>query len=136
MYCFKIAIVIDILISPTVPPTVITSPEDSEVVIGNNITLTCSASGIYLPTITWSRGGERIAGSLSEIITQSVVNESLLTSEIVIPSSEQRDTGSYSCSANNSAGVDIKLFYLQVLGMCMHFSIFIPSLLQFCYIYT
>ena len=106
-------------ISPTVPPTIITFPEGPEVVIGNSITLTCSASGIHLPSITWSRGGERIAGSSREIISQSVVNESVLTSEIVLSSSEQRDTGNYSCSANNSAGVDIRHFYLQVLGMCI-----------------
>ena len=85
--------------------------------IGNNITLTCSASGIHLPNITWSRGGESIAGSYREIISQSVVNGTVLKSDFKVTNTEQRDTGNYSCSANNSAGVDIKHFYLQVLGM-------------------
>ena len=107
-----------VLVSPTVPPSVTTFPEDSEVVIGNNITLTCSASGIHLPSVTWSRGGETIFGSSREIITQTVVNGTLVLSELIISDSEQRDTGNYSCSANNSAGVDTQAFHLQVLGMC------------------
>ena len=86
--------------------------------IGNNITLFCSASGIHLPNITWSRGGEIIAESSREIISQSVVNGTVIASDLKITNTEQRDTGNYSCSANNSAGVDTKLFYLQVLGMC------------------
>ena len=94
-------------------------------VIGRDITLTCSASGIHLPNITWNRRGESIARSSRKIISQSVVNETILISDFVISSSEQTDTGNYSCSANNSAGVDTKLFYLQVLGMCKHYQGFI-----------
>ena len=99
---------------PTVPATIITFPEGPEVVIDNNITLTCSASGIHLPTITWSRGGENIR---EEKITQNAVNETFLISEVKLFNTEQTDTGNYSCSANNSAGVDTQTFYLQVLGI-------------------
>ena len=108
------------MVSPTVPTAIISSPESPEVVIGNNITLTCSASGIHLPNITWSRKGEIIVESSKEIISQSVVNETVLASDLKITNTEQRDTGNYSCSAKNSAGVDTKLFYLQVLGMCKY----------------
>ena len=105
-----------ILVSPAVPPTVISFPENSEVVIGNNISLTCSASGIYLPTITWSRGGENIP---EQKITQRAVNETFIISEVKLSNTEQTDTGNYSCSANNSAGVDTQTFHLQVLGTWM-----------------
>ena len=100
----------------SVPPTVTTPLASLEVVIGGNITLTCSASGIHLPSITWSRGGESIAGSSREVITLSVVNDTFLTSEIEIANTEQRDTANYTCSANNSAGVASQTLFLQVLG--------------------
>ena len=51
------------------------------------------------------------------MITLSVVNDTFLTSEIEIANTEQRDTATYTCSANNSAGVVSQTLFLQVLGI-------------------
>ena len=51
------------------------------------------------------------------MITESVVNETFLTSNLEINSTEQGDTENYTCSADNSVGTDTSYYYLQVLGM-------------------
>ena len=105
--------------SHAVPPTITTDSESHEVVIGNSVTLSCSVSGFHLPNIVWSQEGQNISSSSRLTVTQSVVNESFLTSHLEISSTEQADTGNYTCSADNSAGIDTSYFYLQILGIIM-----------------
>ena len=93
-----------------------TDSENNEVVIGNNVTLSCSASGLYLPNIVWSKAGQNISSSSRLIITEIVANESFLTSHLEISNTEQGDTGNYTCTADNTAGIDASYSYLQVLG--------------------
>ena len=81
--------------------------------MGTSVTLTCSASGLHLPNITWT-----IPDPENEqvIISQSTIGESFITSQLDISNTEQADTGNYSCTAENSVGSDTGYIFLQVLG--------------------
>ena len=81
--------------------------------MGTSVTLTCSASGLHLPNITWTipdPENERV------IISQNTIGEIFITSQLDISNTERADTGNYSCTAENSVGSDTDYIFLQVLG--------------------
>ena len=99
-----------------VPPTLSVSFNDIEVLIGNDITLSCSSNGVHLPTITWT-----IPDPTSDqiVVSSNAINESFIVSRLNISTAEQEDTGNYICTAENSVGSNTADIFLQVLGICM-----------------
>ena len=100
-----------------VPPTLSTPFEDLEVLIDNDITLSCSSNGFHLPVITWTPPdptNDRLT------ISSSATNESFIVSHLNISTTEQTDTGYYGCNAENSVGSDSANIFLQVLGIAIH----------------
>ena len=81
-----------------VPPQIATQPQGGPVTEGNNVTLSCNASGNPVPTITWTRNGSVLTSSVARI---SFGAES---KELKIPSINRADKGEYRCVANNSEG--------------------------------
>ena len=77
----------------TVPPRITTEPErESEVSVGQNLTLTCIASGDPLPEVTWSKVGQALR---LFNVTGPVLHLVNVTRE---------DVGSYKCTAKNKVG--------------------------------
>lgn len=79
-------------------PVFINHPRDTDIIIGANITLTCSASGDPPPKITWEktdqRSGERMVLSGSDVAAQS-------NGDLPLINLQQDDTGLYHCIADN-----------------------------------
>ena len=76
---------------------------------GNNITITCKATGIPLPTIVWTFNG-RVLMSGGNVITTAITIEigdmSVVTQTLTIMNVLRNLTGMYTCSARNSVGSD------------------------------
>ena len=70
---------------------------------GNNITITCEATGIPLPTIVWTFSGRIL---MSDSVNTTTVNGDVLrvTERLTIMNVSREHTGVYTCSANNSVG--------------------------------
>ena len=82
----------------TVAPLITTQPQGGLVYEGDNVTLSCNASGKPVPTITWTRNGSVLTSSVPRI---SFGAESR---ELTITSINRADKGEYRCVANNSEG--------------------------------
>ena len=77
----------------TVPPRITTEPErESEVSVGQNLTLTCIASGDPLPEVTWSKVGQSLR---LFNVTGPVLH---------LVNIKREDVGSYKCTAKNKVG--------------------------------
>ena len=98
----------------TVLPEISTPFDNVEVVIGSNITLTCSASGFHRPDFNWIilEHSERRLNFMTNI-----VNETYVTSQVEFLNTTQTDTGNYSCIAGNNVGEATEFIFLQVLGI-------------------
>ena len=81
-----------------VAPLITTQPQGGPVTEGDNVTLSCNASGIPVPTITWTRNGSVLNSSVPRI---SFGAESR---ELTITNINRADSGEYRCVANNSEG--------------------------------
>ncbi|XP_019730956.1 hemicentin-1 isoform X3 [Hippocampus comes] len=98
-------------ISVHVPPTIIGEvqlPENVSVVVKNPVALSCEASGIPLPAITWLKDGRPIRGTSSVRVLSGGRSLRLMHAAV-------EDAGRYSCIASNSAGEENKNFDLAVL---------------------
>ena len=84
-----------------VGPVITTQPQDGPVTEGDNVTLSCNASGDPLSTITWTRNGSVLNSSVPRI---SLGAESR---ELTITNISRTDSGEYRCVANNSEGTNI-----------------------------
>ena len=87
------------------------------------VTFSCSASGVPAPTITWSRNGEELNGSRVTVDDPSSMSFTriddaedilLVTRTLQLANTEDVDSGTYMCSATNSAGNDGEQFELIV----------------------
>ena len=93
-------------------PTITTSTAtEVKVVMLDDITLTCTATGIPPPTITWSKD--------STAITHDAVKYSISSNDmsLTIHNMIDTDNGRYSCLAQNVDGTDSREFTLSVIGM-------------------
>uniref|UniRef100_A0A8C3YS46 Hemicentin-1 n=1 Tax=Catagonus wagneri TaxID=51154 RepID=A0A8C3YS46_9CETA len=93
------------------PPSIIGNHRTSEnisVVEKNSVSLTCEASGIPLPSITWLKDGWPISLSSSLRILSGGRTLRLMQTKI-------EDAGQYTCVVRNAAGEERKIFGLSVL---------------------
>lgn len=82
-----------------------------EVIVRRSINLTCPASGIPRPEISWFRA--------NKVIKEDSVNYMLLNDgwTLFIFNASAEDSSRFTCRAKNVAGTNEKAFDLQVLGM-------------------
>ncbi|XP_077934173.1 hemicentin-1 [Halichoerus grypus] len=93
------------------PPTITGNhgiPENISVVEKNSVSLTCEASGIPLPSITWLKDGWPVNLSSSVRILSGGRTLRLMQTRI-------EDGGQYICIVRNAAGEERKIFGLSVL---------------------
>ncbi|XP_070817740.1 hemicentin-1 [Chaetodon trifascialis] len=98
-------------ISVHVPPNIIGQvevPENVSVVVKNPVALSCEASGIPLPAITWLKDGRPIKASSSVRVLSGGRSLRLMHAAV-------EDAGRYTCIVSNSAGEERKNFDLDVL---------------------
>ena len=72
-------------------------PYDTPAVLGGGATLTCTATGIPLPTITWMNLNGNTAGIASDMITSA----NTIMSALTFMNLQVDDFGNYECMANN-----------------------------------
>ena len=83
--------------------------EDPQITVNetDNITITCVATGIPSPDITWQFNMADITIDMTKYIvsTSSIVGSDKnneVTSELIVTTSDMTDAGNYTCQANNS----------------------------------
>ncbi|XP_053737549.1 hemicentin-1 isoform X1 [Synchiropus splendidus] len=98
-------------VSVHVPPSIIGKvhfPENVSVVVKNPVGLSCEASGIPLPTISWLKDGRPIKGSSSVRVLSGGRSLRLMHAAV-------EDAGRYTCVVWNAAGEERKNFDLNIL---------------------
>jgi hypothetical protein len=91
----------------TVPPSIADSPSEYTAPQGGSVRLLCEASGDPKPQITWTKNGMRI----SELDPHYFLDDS---GSLEIYTVDQQDSGTYSCTAVNVAGVKEKRLSLSI----------------------
>jgi len=84
------------------------------VVQGRQVVLTCDADGVPSPTVSWNNQGEPVSGRQGMSISD--------TGALIISSARPEDSGPYTCTAINPAGVASRQVNLQVFGKCQLFT--------------
>lgn len=79
----------------TARPTFVIQPQNTEVLVGESVTLECSATGHPLPRIAWTRGDR------SPLPTDPRVSITP-SGGLYIQNVAQEDSGEYTCFASNS----------------------------------
>ncbi|KAL7984810.1 hypothetical protein Chor_003380, partial [Crotalus horridus] len=99
------------VLSVEIPPDIVGSEMPSEVsgILGENIQISCEASGIPTPVIQWLKDGKPISNGESQQISM-VPNGSLLNIFGALTS----DGGKYSCVATNPAGEEDRIFSVNI----------------------
>ena len=109
----------------SVPPEVDITEGTFVVNETNPATLTCVATGIPQPNITWSMdlSVPIVDGFKYTISTDRNVQDSqniAVTSSLTISDTSVGDTGTYNCEAENAAGAAVGTTELTVQGTYMH----------------
>lgn len=88
---------------------VVVYPEDTVVLAGDSILLTCIGYGIPTPLLHWQRDGVNIIEDDSKyFITETTVivdNTVFVMSSLSLCNSSEVNSGEYSCTANNEIRV-------------------------------
>ena len=69
---------------------------------GDNINFTCEVTGSPIPTVIWSRTNGDIVSMSNNTTTRS----GSVFANLIITNASREDTGVYTCTANNSLGID------------------------------
>ena len=90
-------------------------PENIVVTVGSTALLTCSASAIPAPTITWHR--IKNSNATNEILPGSYGNIFIIDNTIVIENAQYlQDEGYYICRASNSLQMTDAVSFVKVYG--------------------
>ena len=85
---------------------------------GGTISLTCSATGQPLPTISWYFNGVPIneINTMKYTISGTLLNTTTISSTLTVMNVESSDVGTYTCNATNVVSTDISAGILTVNG--------------------
>ena len=103
---------------------IIVGPVDTSAMIGGGETLTCTATGIPLPNITWMNQDGNTAGTPSDMMIDATTIRSTLT----FSNLQDDDFGNYVCMASNTFNIDTAT---ALLGSEYNSAAAVSVLLQF-----
>ena len=83
-----------------VAPLITTQPQSGSVTEGDNVTLSCNASGNPVPEISWTRDGSPVSSGDRRISFEAG------NRQLTITNVSRADSGEYRCVADNSEGND------------------------------
>ena len=83
---------------------------DPNVIIDKSITLSCPATGIPIPDVTWYKENRPILRNTTKVF---ILDNGW---RLLIDGAEVKHTGRYSCRATNKAGKTEKFYDLDVFG--------------------
>jgi Down syndrome cell adhesion molecule len=90
-----------------VPPMWTFEPQDTNVMLGNPISINCDANGYPKPTITWFKGKNKASKEFQAIV--------LRNNTLTVNFATTDDEGFYMCQANNEIGNGLKkIVYVNV----------------------
>ena len=87
---------------------------------GDNINFTCEARGSPTPTVIWSRTNDDIVSMSNNATTRS----GSVFANLLITNVSREDTGVYTCTANNSLGIDSINVRIIILCECMPYKFY------------
>ncbi|XP_078687492.1 hemicentin-1-like isoform X2 [Branchiostoma floridae x Branchiostoma belcheri] len=96
----------DYTLDVQVIPSISEDKTEYTVVQGRQVVLTCDADGVPSPTVTWNNRGEPVSDRPGMSISD--------TGALIISSARPADSGPYTCTAINPAGVASRQVNLQV----------------------
>ena len=89
----------------TVPVEIVDDPVETTHYAGGNITMSCNASGVPLPTIIWLKNGEELLQdarvSYANTTLIDMPNEGLVLSTLSFTDLQLTDDADYACQATN-----------------------------------
>ncbi|XP_065504903.1 hemicentin-2 isoform X7 [Caloenas nicobarica] len=89
-----------------IPPSIELGPVLITATEGAAVALRCNATGVPVPAVTWAKGTEPISPSLHYHLDPD--------GTLLIPSPSPEDTGTYFCTATNTAGFSRREMQLSV----------------------
>ncbi|XP_065504896.1 hemicentin-2 isoform X1 [Caloenas nicobarica] len=90
-----------------VPPVIMAGPAELAVLEGLDVLLPCATRGVPEPRVSWSRDGAPVWGGGGKATV-------LPSGELLLRDVQEEDTGSYSCTAVNSAGRAVRRLSLSI----------------------
>lgn len=90
-------------------PSFVIQPQNTEVLVGESVTLECSATGQPHPRVTWTRGDRSALPSSPRISITS-------SGGLYIQNVNQDDGGQYTCYASNNIDTIHATAYIIVQG--------------------
>ncbi|CAM9699604.1 unnamed protein product [Bubo scandiacus] len=80
-------------------------PTEMSIAVGTPLELTCVVMGVPMPTVTWEKDGQLLAGPWLLLGNQSTLH---------IESTKVADAGLYTCLATSPAGEDSRSFHISI----------------------
>ena len=98
-------------------PVVSVYPQNQTVVEGETSNISCKASGVPHPKLSWKFEN-------GELPTDAVIRNTSNQSLLLLPKTAKSMEGWYQCIAKNEAGEESSNSTLHVLGLCVWFVLF------------
>ena len=97
------------------------SPSSSTVVvIGSNITLTCTSSGSPPDTFTWMKDGVPVTQSTDITAVDYTSTSAVFSSSYTISNVSISDSGTYTCTVTNPIGTDNHTFTVNICKLVLN----------------
>ena len=88
-----------------------------EVIIGNTVSVQCTAFGVPAPDISWEVNGSPLVGGGRVTISEEAVSENTVSSTLLISNVALSDSGQYTCVADNGV-ISSASMSLQLIVLC------------------
>ena len=85
-----------------------------DIVLGSNITLTCTSSGSPPDTFTWMKDGVPVTQSTDIITVTYTITMAVFSSSYNISNISVSDNGTYTCTVTNPIGSDNNSFTVNI----------------------